>query len=268
MADPTQIHQIAMNLITNAYHAVEPVGGTISIQLTERDVTRTDDPAGDLASGRYAVLSVSDTGMGMDGYVMDKIFDPYFTTKEKGRGTGLGLATVYGIVKAHGGDIRVTSDIGKGADFHVYLPLMEKAQEPEPEKTMTPLPTGTEHILLVDDEKPIVDMEKMMLERLGYRISTFTSSLDALSGFSNDPYGFDLIITDMNMPNTNGIKLAEQINTIRSDIPVLISTGFSERINRSKAEALGIRGVLMKPVGMNDLAQKVREVLDAARGLS
>jgi PAS domain S-box-containing protein len=265
MADPTQIHQIAMNLITNAYHAVELAGGSISIQLRETDVTRTDDPVDDLAPGRYAMLSVTDTGIGIDRAVIDKIFDPYFTTKEKGRGTGLGLATVYGIVKAYRGDIRVTSDIGKGAAFHVCLPLLEKAKESEPEKEMTPLPTGTEHILLVDDEKPIVDMEKMMLERLGYHITTFTSSLDALSGFINDPDGFDLIITDMNMPNANGMQLSEQINAIRSDIPVIICTGFSERINNKKAEALGIRGVLMKPSGMKDLAQKVREVLDTKR---
>ncbi|MCA1784849.1 MAG: PAS domain S-box protein, partial [Desulfobacteraceae bacterium] len=221
MADPTQIHQIAMNLITNAYHAVEPAGGTISIQLTEMDVDQTDDPVGDLVPvvpGRYAMLSISDTGTGIDPAVISKIFDPYFTTKEKGRGTGLGLATVYGIVKAYGGEITVHSDIGKGTTFHVFLPLLEKAQEPETEKEITSLPTGTEHILLVDDEAPIVHLEKQMLARLGYRITDFSSSADALAAFRADPTQFDLVITDMNMPHLTGMQLTKELIAVRPDI--------------------------------------------------
>jgi PAS domain S-box-containing protein len=262
MADPTQIHQIVMNLITNAYHAVEPAGGTISIQLTETDVATGDDPVGDLAPGRYAMLTISDTGMGIDPAVIDKIFDPYFTTKEKGRGTGLGLATVYGIVKAYGGEIKVSSDINKGSSFQIYLPVLGKAQDSEPEKETTPLPTGTEHILLVDDEKSIIHLEKQMLERLGYQTSVFTSSRDALTEFKTEPSMFDLVITDMNMPNMNGMQLATELITIRPDIPIILCTGFSERIDNKKAEAQGIRGLLMKPVGMKDFAQKIREVLD------
>ncbi len=265
MADPTQVHQIAMNLITNAYHAVESTGGTITVQLKETDFIYEDDPALQVISARYAVLSVSDTGTGIDPVVMNKIFDPYFTTKEKGKGTGLGLATVYGIVKAHGGDIKVHSDIGKGSTFHVYLPVLEKSAEVDPEKQQQPLPTGTEHILLVDDEPPIVHMEKQMLERLGYRITSFSSSVDALAAFRIDPSRFDLILTDMNMPNLNGMLLAEQLTAIRSDIPVIICTGFSERINKENAAAKGIRDLLMKPVVMKDLAQKVREVLDTMK---
>jgi CheY-like chemotaxis protein len=266
LADPTQIHQIAMNLITNAYHAVEPAGGTISIQLKEMNVTSTNAPAGDLAPGRYAVLSVSDTGIGIDVTVINKIFDPYFTTKKKGRGTGLGLATVYGIVKAHGGDIRVTSDIGKGTTFYVYLPLMEKSQELEPEKEkITPLLTGTEHILLVDDETAIVHLEKQMLERLGYQTSVFISSREALAAFKTEPSLFDLVITDMNMPNMNGMQLAAEMIAVRPDIPIILCTGFSERIDNKKAEAQGIRGLLMKPVGMKDLAHKIQEVLDTTK---
>jgi CheY-like chemotaxis protein len=253
MADPTHIHQIAMNLITNAYHAVEPAGGTISIQLSEMEADTADDPAGDLAPGRYAMLSVSDTGTGIAPNIINKIFDPYFTTKEKGRGTGLGLATVYGIVKAHGGNIRVTSDIGKGAAFNVYLPLLEKTQDSEPVNEKTPLPTGTGHILLVDDEKSIVHLEKQMLKRLGYQASGYTSSRDALAAFKTEPSLFDLVITDMNMPNMNGMQLAAEMIAIRSDIPIILCTGFSERINSKKAEALGIGGLLMKPLGMKDL---------------
>ncbi len=265
MADPTQIHQITMNLITNAYHAVESAGGTISVQLAELNITSMDDPADDLVPGRYAVLSVSDTGIGIDGAIINKIFDPYFTTKEKGRGTGLGLATVYGIVKAHGGDIRVTSDIGKGATFHVYLPLMEKTQESEHENEATPLPTGTEHILLVDDEKAIVHLEKQMLERLGYQTSVFTSSREAQAAFKTDPSRFDLVITDMNMPNMNGMQFAAELIDIRPDIPIILCTGFSERIDNKKAKDHGISDLLMKPLGMKDLAIKIQELLKVTK---
>ncbi len=265
MADPTQIHQIAMNLITNAYHAVESTGGTITVQLKGTDFIYAHDPALHVISGRYAVLSVSDTGTGIDPVVMNKIFDPYFTTKKKGKGTGLGLATVYGIVKAHGGDIKVHSEVGKGSCFHVCLPVLEKSADVVPEKQQQPLPTGTEHILLVDDEAPIVHMEQQMLERLGYRITCFSSSVDALAAFRTDPSCFDMIITDMNMPNLNGMLLAEQLTAIRSDIPVIICTGFSERINKENAAAKGVKGLLMKPLVMKDLAQKVREVLDTMK---
>jgi PAS domain S-box-containing protein len=265
MADPTQIHQIAMNLITNAFHAVEPIGGTITVKLREVDFIHRDDPAVQLPSGRYAVLSVSDTGTGMDPAVMHKIFDPYFTTKEKGRGTGLGLATVYGIVKAHGGDIRVYSEVGNGSSFDVYLPVLEKPMNVAPEKQQQPLPTGTEHILLVDDEAPIVHMEKQILERLGYRITSFSSSVDALSAFKTDPSQFDLVVTDMNMPNVNGMQLAKKLIAVRPEIPVIVCTGFSERINNENAAAMGIKGLLMKPLVMKDLAEKIREVLDDIR---
>jgi PAS domain S-box-containing protein len=262
MADPTQIHQIAMNLITNAFHAVEPFGGTITVKLGQIDFRHKDDPAVQLASGRYAVLSVTDTGPGIDPAVMNKIFDPYFTTKEKGKGTGLGLATVYGIVKAHGGDIRVYSETGNGCCFHVFLPVMEKPAGTAPEKQLQPLPTGTEHILLVDDEAPIIHLEKQMLERLGYTISSFTGSPDALTAFKTDPSQFDLVITDMHMPHVTGMQLAEKMITVRPDLPIILCTGFSERINKENAAASGIKGLLMKPVVMRDLAEKIREVLD------
>jgi PAS domain S-box-containing protein len=266
MADPTQIHQIAMNLITNAFHAVEPTGGTISIQLKEILYHQKDTTADHLASGTYAMLSVSDTGTGIDPAIMNKIFDPYFTTKGKGRGTGLGLATVYGIVKAYGGDIRVDSEPGKGACFHVCLPVLETSEAKDIEKQPQPLPTGTEHILLVDDEKPIVQLEKQMLERLGYRTTCFSNSVDALAAFEMDPSQFDLVITDMHMPNLTGAHLAEKMIAVKPALPVIVCTGFSESINREKAAAMGIRGLLMKPVGLMDLARKIREVLDLKSG--
>ena len=262
MADPTQIHQIAMNLITNAFHAVEPAGDTISIQLREMDVDQTADPVGDLAPGRYAMLSVSDTGTGIDPAVISKIFDPYFTTKEKGRGTGLGLATVYGIVKAYGGEITVHSDIDKGSSFHIYLPVLETSKTSDTEKQQKALPTGTENILLIDDEQPIVNLEKQILERLGYQITCFTDSVDALEAFRVDPTRFDLVITDMNMPHLNGIQLAGELIAVRLDLPIIICTGFSERIDKEKAEAMGIKGFLMKPIVNRDISQMVRKVLD------
>ncbi|MFO7886133.1 MAG: response regulator [Desulfobacteraceae bacterium] len=266
MANPTQLHQIAMNLITNAYHAVESTGGNITVKLQEVVFSHGDAPDGRLSSGRYAVLSVCDTGTGIDPAVMNKIFDPYFTTKEKGRGTGLGLATVYGIVKAHGGDIRVHSELKKGSSFHIYLPVLEKpSADGAPEKQQQSLPTGAEHILLVDDEKPVLQLEKQILERLGYSITSFSSSVDALAAFRTDPSCFDLIISDMNMPNLNGMQLAEKLIEIRSDIPVIICTGFSERINREISDAIGIKGFLMKPVAKHEMAEMVRKVLDSAK---
>ncbi|MCF8089183.1 MAG: PocR ligand-binding domain-containing protein [Desulfotignum sp.] len=265
MADPTHIQQIAMNLITNAFHAVKSVGGAITIALAEMDVDPADDSDGDLVPGRYARLSVSDTGTGIDPAIIDQIFDPYFTTKEKSRGTGLGLATVYGIVKSCGGDIRAHSDFGKGTTIQVFLPLLEKSRETEPEKGTPPLPIGTEHILLVDDDVSIVHLEKQMVKRLGYRTTSFTNSENALAAFRADPTRFDLVITDMNMPHLNGMQLVKELIVVRPDIPIIICTGFSERINSQKAEAMGVKGLLLKPVGMMDLAHKVREVLDLKR---
>jgi PAS domain S-box-containing protein len=262
LADPTQIHQIAMNLITNAFHAVEPVAGTISVHLVETGVSQDDTPAVQLPAGRYAVLSVTDTGIGIDPAIINKIFDPYFTTKEKGRGTGLGLATVYGIVKNHGGDIRVYSEKGQGACFHVYLPVMEKTADVDSLRLRQPLPTGTEHILLVDDEAPIVHLEKQALERLGYRITSFTGSVDALAAFKDDPSQFDLVMTDMHMPNLTGMQLARELTAVSPGIPIIICTGFSERIDKQSAQALGIKGLLMKPVTQGQMARTIRKVLD------
>jgi PAS domain S-box-containing protein len=262
LADPTQIHQIGMNLITNAFHAVEARSGTISVQLKETRFDPDEEKAVQLPSGPYAVLSVMDTGTGIDPAILGNIFDPYFTTKEKGRGTGLGLATVYGIVKSHGGDIRVDSEVGKGSCFHVYLPVLATSETRDDDRQRQPLPTGTEHILLVDDEASVVHLEKQMLQRLGYRITSFTSSTDALAAFRADPSRFDLVLTDMHMPKLTGTQLADALIAVRPDIPVIICTGFSEKINTEIAAAMGIQGLLMKPVVMKNLAEKVREVLD------
>jgi PAS domain S-box-containing protein len=268
MADPTQLHQIAMNLITNAYHAVEEAGGEISVRLTEMQLTKDDLAPRALESGKYAKLTVSDTGHGIDPSVMDKIFDPYFTTKAQGKGTGLGLSVVYGILKAHGGDIRVYSEVGKGAVFSVYLPIINRTGDVTTPQAEAIYETGTENVLLVDDEAVIARLETQMLNRLGYRVTARTSSIDALAAFKANPAGFDLVLTDMTMPNMTGIELAEKILSIRRNIPIVICTGFSEKTDAQKAKANGIRGFLMKPVVKSDMARMVRRVLDEAKALT
>lgn len=253
------------NLVTNAYHAVEPAGGRITVALHETEV-RAGHPLGRiLEPGPYVRLAVSDSGPGIDPAVMDKIFEPYFTTKQPDKGTGLGLAVVFGIVKDLGGHITVACDpAGGDTTFDVYLPLLEKTVETDAAARDTLLPTGSEHILLVDDEAPIVRLESRMLERLGYRVTARGSSVAALDTFRADPDAFDLVITDMAMPALTGDQLAAALTAIRADIPIVACTGFSERIDRETAAAMGIRDVLIKPVVRQDLARTVRRVLDGA----
>ena len=265
LADPSQIHRIVMNIITNAYHAVESTGGQISIALKQ---TTLEDPELieiNLAPGAYAVLSVSDTGHGMSEEIIGKIFDPYFTTKAQGKGTGLGLAVVYGIVKEHGGAINVYSEIGKGSTFDIYLPLMKKLNGVESIHDAQAYPAGNERILVVDDEVSIARLEKQMLERLGYQVTSRINSVEAVEAFRADPSAFDLVVTDMSMPNIPGDELARKIKSIRSDVPVIICTGFSERLNPEKAACIGINGFLMKPIVKAEMAKMVRKVLDEAK---
>ncbi len=264
MADPTQIHQIAMNLITNAYHAMADDKGTIDVQLRQMTLEKSDSLDVNMEPGPYAVLSVSDNGCGISADMMDKIFDPYFTTKKKGKGTGLGLSVVQGIVRAHKGYITVQSQVNKGSAFIVYLPVVKSPDRPDPPEEKTEISGGKEHILLVDDEKPIVQLETQILERLGYTITAFTDSVDAVNAFQADPDGFDLVITDMAMPHMTGAKLAGEMIAIRSDIPIIMCTGFSDRISEETAKYAGIKHLLMKPVVMSDLACAVRKVLDEA----
>lgn len=267
MADPTQLHQVAMNLVTNAYHAVEPTGGKITVRLKEKVLSR-DDPAiksTSLRPGRYARLSVADTGCGIDPRVKDKIFEPYYTTKAPGKGTGLGLSVVYGIIKELGGDIRVASEVGKGATFEVFFPLIQKTERTSLPETAENLAGGSESVLLVDDDDSVARLERQMLERLGYQVASRLSSLDALDAFKADPGKYDLVITDMNMPNMTGDQLASALIAVRPDIPVIICTGFSERIDKERAAAAGNAGFLMKPIVKSELAQMVRRMLDQAR---
>jgi PAS domain S-box-containing protein len=261
LADATQIHQVAMNLLTNAYHALEDKGGKVDITLKEieLDVDDLKDPA--MIPGPYVCLTVADTGTGIDESIMDRIFEPYYSTKVKGKGTGLGLAMVHGIVKSCGGNISVYSEPGKGTTFHVYLPVIQAQAETRETQDISTVETGKERILVVDDEEQIVRMIQQMLERLGYHVTARTSSIETLEAFRSAPDKFDLVITDMTMPNMTGVHLSQKLIEIRPDIPVIICTGFSERISEHKAKAMGIRGYVMKPVVRSELANKIREVL-------
>ena len=261
-ADPTQIHQIVMNLATNAYHAMEKTGGELKVSLKEIELGELDLINPDMTPGVYACLTVADTGKGMDKALTEKIFDPFFTTKEKGKGTGMGLSVVHGIVISMNGAIQVYSEPGKGTVFNVYLPV-EKSFSTEPiTNSNVKIQTGTEQILLVDDEAAIITMEKQMLERLGYQVTSRTSSIEALEAFRSSPDKFDLVITDMAMPNMPGDKLSAEFIKLRADIPILLCTGFSDTMSEEKATSLGIKGFLLKPTVMKDLSQKIREVLD------
>jgi len=261
-ADPTQVHQVLMNLCTNAYHAMREDGGTLEVSLVNINIdSKTENPLPDLSPGTYLRLSIRDTGCGMEKEIMDRIFDPYFTTKGKGEGTGLGLSVVHGIVKNHEGEITVDSELGKGTVFHVFLPVAEIEGETEV-KEVVEIPGGDERVLFVDDEHSTTDVMKKMLERLGYTVKTRTNSLEALEAFQADPDGFDLVITDMTMPYMTGAELARKIMHIRQDIPVILCSGFSDQMNEVKAEKIGIRAFVMKPVIRSELAQIIRDVLN------
>ena len=264
-ADPTQMHQVIMNLATNAGHAMQEKGGVLEVTLA--NVELDDLSAGkhlDLAAGSYLRLTVSDTGHGMTSEIRERIFDPYFTTKDTGEGTGLGLSVAHGIVKTHGGTITVYSEPGEGTTFHVYLPLILE-EEREEKESEEPLPTGTERILFIDDEEVLVEIGGQILEQLGYKVVTETSSVQALELFRAEPNRFDLVITDMTMPHMTGDKLARELMTIRPKIPIILCTGHSELVSEAKAEEIGIKAFVMKPLVMRNLAETVRKVLDAGR---
>lgn len=211
----------------------------------------------------YALLIVADTGRGMDQEIIQTIFDPFFTTKEKGRGTGMGLSVVHGIITGLNGDIQVNSELGKGTQFHIFLPTSRPLPEPisVEGQTQKKIQFGTERILLVEDEEAILQMEKKMLERLGYSVTAHISSAEALETFRANPDGFDLVITDMARPNMPEDKLSTEIIKIHPGIPILLCTGFSATMTEEKAITHGIKSILLKPIGIQDLSQKIRDVL-------
>jgi len=261
-ADATQIHQVLTNLGANAAQAMEETGGVMEISLVEADFDPDTAPScSGIKPGPYVRLTVRDTGHGMDARTIERIFDPYFTTKQISKGSGLGLAVVHGIVKGHEGAIRVSSEIGKGSVFQVFLPRIECKKEEE-EKAQEELLKGTERVLFVDDEAALVHIAQRALRLLGYEILVKTSSLEALELFRAHPHDFDLVITDYTMPHMTGEELAREIMRIRSDIPVILCTGFNERISEARARDLGISAFAMKPFALHDIAATIRKVLD------
>jgi CheY-like chemotaxis protein len=217
-----------------------------------------------LPPGEYALLTIADPGCGIDPAIMDKVFEPYFTTKEQGKGTGLGLAVVHGIDKTCNGDIKVYSEIGQGTTFKVYLPLLKESVEKQSLEAVKTYPTGTEHILLVDDEKMIVEIATLILEGLGYQVTSRLNSVEALELFRTNHDAFDLVITDLSMPQLTGDQLAREMVAINPAIPIIICSGFGERVKLEQAKAIGVREILMKPITIAEISHKVRLVLDAS----
>ncbi len=263
LADPTRIHQVIMNLCTNAYHSMRKNGGRLEVKLNRTNITFDDTSAKmNPPPGKYVMLTVSDTGHGIDKSLMDRIFEPYFTTKAQCEGSGMGLAMVHGIVKSIGGYITVSSKPKKGSIFNIYLPeLDEEAVEIEMPNTGT-VRGGNEHILLIDDEEEIIEMLEKMLGHFGYQITTKTCSEEALTLFCSEPNRFDLVITDQTMPKITGIELTRKVRELRPDIPVILCTGFSELITEEKLKALGVKEYIMKPIHCKEMAGIIRSVLD------
>jgi signal transduction histidine kinase/CheY-like chemotaxis protein len=261
-ADSTQIHQLMLNLCTNATHAMEDTGGILEIGI--KNVVLDEVSAAlypDLTAGEYINLTISDTGPGISPEIRERIFDPYFTTKEIGKGTGMGLSVVHGIVKNYGGAVSVESELGKGTKFYIYFPLIEKESMIET-KTVKELPTGNERILFVDDDKSIIYVGRYRLERLGYQVETKNNPVEALELFRTNPDQFDLVITDMAMPQMTGVQMMKEMLKIRPDMPIILCTGFSEKIDEKKAKELGAAEYVDKPLDKHDFAFKIRNVLD------
>jgi len=268
VGNATQIHQILMNLCTNAAHAMKAADGTLSVILKSIDIPVDEPgtmlpgppPAG-LGPGRYVCLTVADTGHGIAPHLIGRIFDPYFTTKEKNVGTGLGLAVVQGIVQNHGGTIEVASHPGQGTIFYIYLPRVQSEIKDEI-KTLKTIPDGNENILFVDDDPTLAELGGKLLTTLGYHVVTETNPHVALKSFLKDPNYFDLIITDLIMPGLSGEALAHEILQERAGMPIIACTGFNERLDEDRIVASGIKGVLYKPITIYHLAHGIRQALD------
>jgi signal transduction histidine kinase/DNA-binding response OmpR family regulator len=262
MADPTQIHQIFMNLFTNAAQAMETDGGKLTVRIAQTHLNRSFiSMHTGFIPGEFLKITVADTGYGIAQDKLEKIFDPYFTTKGRGEGTGLGLSVVHGIVQACKGEIAVESEVGRGTTFSIYLPVSERKATVTAARPFK-LPPGTERILFIDDERPISEMSQQRLSLLGYRVTVAHSSLEALDRLSAGPDDYDLIITDMTMPQMSGDRLAMEAKKINPKVPIILCTGYSKKISPEKAAAIGIDAFLMKPVALDEMAETIRKVLD------
>ncbi|MBF0529622.1 MAG: PAS domain S-box protein [Deltaproteobacteria bacterium] len=261
--DPTQIHQIMMNLCTNAAHAMGDKGGVLEVRLSLVELDQVSDIQFTLLPpGLYGCLTVGDTGHGMIKSIMERIFEPFFTTKIPGEGTGMGLAVVYGIVKNYGGDIKVYSEVGKGSTFRVYLPLIKNESVEHVHENAKLLPKGSERILFVDDEEALAVIGRETLRYLGYQVTIQTSSLEALALFKSRPDAFDMVITDQTMPNMTGLELTREIIKIRSDIPIILCTGFSQQVSAETVMKTGAKRFLLKPLVIREVAEVIRAVFD------
>ncbi len=263
-ANPTQFQQIVMNLCTNAYHAMEKTGGRLDISLREIHLSNEEllhEP--DIEAGTFVELTVCDSGSGIAPEIKERIFDPYFTTKETGKGTGMGLSIVHGIVKRFGGFISLLSEADKGTTLHVFFPVIDEDIVPS-DQDDAQIEMGDEHILFIDDEEIMVEVGKVMLERLGYRVTVKTSSLEALEIFQDNPNQFDAVVTDQTMPHMTGADLAQKMLTIRPDLPIILCTGYSTTISEQKAKSIGIRAFAKKPLMKKDIAKLIRRALESA----
>ena len=262
LADPTQVHQILMNLCTNAFHAMEQTGGTLEITLQDTSLASEDlQHKPEIQPGAFVLLSVRDTGPGIPQKIRDKIFDPYFTTKAAGKGTGMGLAITLGIITSYGGFLTCESEIGKGTVFEIYFPAINQEIASNVGSVEISLP-GTEHILLVDDELLLADLGTMILEGLGYTVTMRTSSLEALALFQSQPEQFDAVITDQTMPDMTGMDLAKRMLQIRPELPIILCTGYSNLITGEEAKAEGVKGFIEKPMTKKAIATLLRKILD------
>jgi PAS domain S-box-containing protein len=265
MADPTQIHQVIMNLCTNAAHAMQAEGGRLAVSLTEASLDEPlQGPYAGLTPGPYLKLEVGDTGTGIEPDILERIFDPFFTTKKPGEGTGMGLSVVHGIIKDCGGSIQVHSVPEKGTIFQAWLPVID-VEDTAPPPAKTPLPLGHEKILFVDDEPDLVDVGLQMLNMLGYRVTAINDSREALNQFQRSPHEFDLVITDMTMPRMTGDLLSQHLLAIRPEIPIIICTGYSEKVDAESIRSMGLAGLVYKPLIMKDLAELIRRILDQCK---
>jgi len=262
LGDPTQIHQVFMNLCTNAGHAMQEEGGVLEVSLSEVELDAVfAQRYQNIVPGPHVRMTVADSGHGMTSEVMERIFDPFFTTKSRAEGTGMGLSVVHGIVKNHDGVISGYSEPGKGSIFHVYLPVLTE-DTTSADDTNKPLPTGDERILFIDDEETIIEIGAHVFGSLGYAVTTENNSLDALALFNSKPDDFDLVITDMTMPEMTGEKLAHEMLQTRPDIPIIICTGYSAQMTQEKAHDIGIRAFVMKPILKGEISRTIRNVLD------
>ncbi|PID72330.1 MAG: hypothetical protein CSB34_02825 [Desulfobulbus propionicus] len=263
IADPTQIHQVIMNLCTNAYHAMEISGGTLTVALNFISMKNMPHAAkAEMQESDCIELVVQDTGTGISPSVVHTIFDPYFSTKSQNKGTGLGLSVVHGIVKSHKGAILVESTVGVGTTMRVYFPVSATSYPREHVDEVVQMANGKERILFVDDEKSLVDIGRDILSLLGYAVTGAVGSQEAMDIFCQDPKQFDLVVTDMNMPGLSGDKMAQEIARRAPGLPIIICTGYCERLDEQSVKDFGVRVILMKPLTMSALSKAVRSVLD------